>query len=172
MWVYRILMPMIYTFYIWLGWELGRIGHRVIYRRVLAALWLFFILVGYGGYEPAYRGGYLDQAAAEIRSQWQAGDVLVLTTQTGIAFDYYLHDLPMIYRPVTDSFFLNPPGTPVLVSRPSPVPVKREWVVIPHDPMMSQAEFMSAMADMQGQSPVYVIWYMQTSPLLVYLVEK
>lgn len=170
--VYRAIMPLGYTFFLWLGWELGLKGWRFNYRLAVAALWLLLVLGGYGVFRAADRGGYLDQVAAEIRSQWRTGDALVITTVTGYPFNYYLSDLPMIYQPISDNFFLQPPGRELVPARPPEQLPTRLWVIIPEDVLLDDAADLKALQLTQGTDPLFRVNYMQTSPLEVYLVKN
>jgi hypothetical protein len=170
--VYRVIMPLGCTFFLWLGWELGRGGWNLSYRGVLAGLWLLLVWAGYSRFDPVDMGGGLDQTAAEIRSQWRTGDTLVITTITGIPFDYYLQDLPMIYIPVSDNFFLQPPGLSLMTPRPPSASPVRLWVIVPDDVLLDTAAHFRVQAILGDAEPVYEVNYMQTSPLLVYLIDQ
>lgn len=170
--VYRAIMPLGYTFFLWLGWELGIKGWKFSYRLAVAALWLVLVLAGYGVFRPADRGGHLEQVAAEIRSQWRTGDALVITTVTGYPFNYYLSDKPMIYQPVSDNFFLQPPGRELIPARPPEQLPSRLWVIIPNDVLLDDQADAKALQLTGGVDPLYQVVYMQTSPLQVYLVEN
>jgi hypothetical protein len=168
--IYRTIMPLIIPFLLWLSWELG-MGTR--YRTIMAMLWMCTVISGLGAYNPADRGAGVDRVAAQIRSDFQAGDVLMYTTQTVIPFDYYLSDLPHVYAPAPGSnYFLDPEGPPLISSTAEAETASRLWVFIPDDLLLTQTE-RAYLQDIVGeQAPVYKLTYMQTSPLLVYLIEQ
>lgn len=170
--VYRAIIPMFLPFFLWLGWELGLKGWKLSYRSVLAGLWIWLVVTGFALFHPADRGGYLDHVAAEIRDHWQPGDMLVITTVTGLPFDYYLQDLPMEYLPISDNFFLQPPGLDLIIDRQPATVATRLWVIVPDDVLLDADAHARAEELTLGAPPIYRVTYMQTSPLEVYLINK
>jgi hypothetical protein len=168
--VYRVIMPLGFTFFLWLGWELG--VKRSVHRWIVMGTWVLLVYVGFARYSPDDMGGHLDALAQEIRFQWRTGDVLVLTTISTGPFDYYLHDKPMLYDAVSDNFFLQPPGLDLLVSRPPDGDPARLWVIAPADRLLDQEAMERIHALVGDADPLAVVHYMQTSSLRVFLVEN
>jgi hypothetical protein len=168
---YRTLMPGLFPFALWLGWELGRKGW--LYYIQLAP-WAAMLIWGMVLWSPAYRGGGLDYVADQIRSQWQDGDTLVYTTVTvGLPFDYYLSDLPHRWNDIIqDPYFL---GIPTIQRTSLPVPVKhsgRMWVVIPDEPMLITPPEWLQLADLVNhQEPIFTLYYVQAATTKVFLVK-
>jgi hypothetical protein len=168
---YRTLMPMLFPFCLWLGWELGMEGW--IYYALLTP-WTAVLIGGFILYNPAYRGGGLDRIAAEIRAEWKPGDQLVYTTVTvGLPFDYYLNDLPHTWNDIIqDPYFLRVPT----IHRTSLVGTVgasgREWIIIPKEPeIITSLEQLELMKLVHYQQPTWTLNYIQTAPIQVYLVE-
>lgn len=170
--LYRTLMPLLFPFSIWLGWELGTNG---FINRLLLGVWVVMLMAGLIIWDPASRGGGLDVIAEDIRSQWKPGDSLLYTTITvGYPFNYYLGDLPHRWdSTVKDPFFLT---TPSLVHPWLDTPngeVSRSWVVIPQEPILITPEEWEALDDRtHHQDPIYKIFYLQAAPVFIYLVEE
>jgi hypothetical protein len=168
---YRTLMPMLFTFCLWLGWELGLMQRPYILRYALAGLWTWLLLVGLWYWNPADRGGGLNKVAAEIRSNWQPGDTLVYTTETvALPFDYYLRELPHTWVAIVDHPFLAVPSI-VRTYRDCSIPCRRYWIVIPEDLLITPAEHIDLNTLVHDQKPIYQIRYLQAAPIDVYLVE-
>jgi len=169
--VYRCIIPLGFPFFMWLGYELGLYGFHRSYRSALAVLWILLVVAGFARFRPADRGGYLDAISQVIRNQWTDGDMLIITTVTGMPFDYYLHDLPMDYYAISDNFFLQPPGMDLVTPRPIQDP-SRLWVIVPNDILLSQEDHNRVDSILGDSAPLYRVDYMQTSPLEVYLIER
>lgn len=167
---YRTLMPMLFPFALWLGWELGI---DRLYSWVMTGAWACLLIFGLVLWSPSYRGGHLDTLASEIRSRWRTGDQLIYTTVTvGLPFDYYLSDLPHHWDgTVRDPYFLRVPS--ILRSDLAPTgEVAREWVVIPRETTLITPDEQAALRTMvHNQEPIYTIVYLQAAPIDVYLVE-
>lgn len=172
--IYRTIMPLIIPFLFWLGWELGQKGWAPGFMRTyLAILWIYVLLIGVINWHPANRGGGLDQVAASIRSQWQAGDVMIYTSETSaLPFDYYLNDKPHVIIDASSNPFLNPPGLKLLVSNADSSQARREWIIIPQDALFSKLEWEQVNSLVAGLKPIYQVKYIQTSQLNVYLVKR
>jgi hypothetical protein len=167
--LYRTLMPMLFPFALWLGWELGR---KRIASIAMLCIWTGMLAAGLMLWHPADRGGHLDQVADQIRSQWRTGDTLVYTTGTvGMPFDYYLGDLPHTWDDTVQHPFLADPGNPhVSIVSPTGTSI-RSWVIIPKDRLITPLE-QSALDDLiHHQAPVFTIKYVQAAQINVYLVE-
>lgn len=168
---YRTLMPMLFPFCLWLGWELGLMRKPFAFRTILGGVWIFLLLVGLVFWDPSARGGKLDQVAVQIREQWRPGDVLVYATQTvALPFDYYLNDLPHENTDIVKHPFLNVP----LVA-PSPRPCNgsclREWVIIPDDMLITPMERNELGKIIRGYPVMYQIKYLQAAKIDIYLVD-
>lgn len=170
--MYRTLMPILFPFSLWLGWELGR---NRLTSNVLSAGWAFILLAGLVIWNPADRGGHLDQVADEIRSQWRTGDTLVYTTVTvGLPFGYYLGDLPHTWNDI-----IHEPdvlASPSIIRTYQATPTggaARAWVIIPNEPtLITPAENIELDLLVHHQKPIYTVNYMQSAQLNVYLVEE
>ena len=166
--MYRTLMPMLFPFAIWLGWELGRDRN---FGDFMTGLWAIAIIAGLITFNPADRGGHLDQITSEIRSQWRTGDSLIYTAATvGVPFDFYLSDLPHSWDGTLQDPFLSYPSIP-RQNTVTGTPL-RSWVIVPEDPLITPGE-QATMNDLTNhQEPIYTIRYIQAAPINVYLVEK
>ena len=169
--IYRTLIPLLFPFSLWLGWELGAHVKPVWLRIVLTGAWAIALVIGLAGWHPADRGAHLDRVAAQIRAQWQTGDQLIYTTSTvGLPFEYYLGDLPKSWLDIAKDPLMDVLGDP----RPTLAcqgPCKRFWVIVPEEKdLITPAEWASLKPYMQGQ-PVYSIHYMQAAAIDVYLED-
>jgi hypothetical protein len=168
--MYRTLMPMLFPFALWLGWELGC---KRISSVILLVAWVLMLEVGLVNWHPADRGGHLDLVAAEIRSQWRTGDTLIYTTTTvGLPFDYYLNELPHAWSNIIhDPIFLNIPSIDRTYQGTGKM--TRSWVIIPNETILITPAEQAILDDLvQHQAPVYTINYLQNAPIKVYLVEE
>jgi hypothetical protein len=176
--LYRTVMPMLYPFGLWLGWELGHSQSvpqlRDRLAQVLWVPWGTLLLVGLVTWSPAARGAGLDLAAAQIRSEWQAGDLLVYVTKTtGLPFNYYLGDLPHYQDPDVASEFLQEPGIHI-PDTGSPATARRIWLVLPeNEKLVTPAEATGIERKFPHSStPEMRLVYMQAAPISIYLVEE
>ena len=169
--IYRTLIPLLFPFALWLGWELGAIARPVWLRHTLSFLWAVALLVGFLAWHPADRGGELDLVAAQIRSQWRTGDQLVYATSTvGLPFQYYLGDLPHTWLDIAKDPMMDVPGIP-RTSPGCPGGCKRSWVIIPEERyLITPTEWTSLKAYMQG-GLIYSVHYMQCATIDVYLED-
>jgi hypothetical protein len=169
--IYRTLMPLLFPFVFWLGWELGAMQKPIWLRYALAAAWLILLMDGLLVYRPADRGGELDQVAAQIRSQWRIGDQLVYATMTvGLPMEYYLGDLPHAWLTIVHDPLLTAAGIP-RTTQGCPGGCKRWWVIIPDEQYLISPEECSRLkAYMPGQ-PVLSVYYMQAARINVYLED-
>jgi hypothetical protein len=163
--LYRVLMPMLFPFALWLGWEIGRA------RPITWVAWALVLLIGLWLWNPSDRGGRLDLVAEQIRSQWRTGDALVYTSATvAQPFNYYLSDLPYTWdATITHPFLATSPmaNTGTLAYTPL-----RSWVIVPADGLVTPEE-RSILDDMvHHQPPLYTVTYIQAAPIQVYLVEQ
>jgi hypothetical protein len=167
--IYRTLMPLLFPFTLWLGWELGAVARPVWLRLSLSLLWAVALLMGLLAWHPADRGGELNRVAAQIRANWQPGDQLVYATITvGLPMEYYLGDLPQTWLKVIQAPLLDIPAIPHTV-KPCPQTCQRFWVVIPDDHnLITPAEWASLQPYIAG-GPVYSVRYMQSATINVYL---
>ena len=167
--LYRTLMPMLFPFCLFLAWEFGQ-DHASPYRLVLAALWTGMLLMGLVLWHPADRGGYLDRAAAFIRSQWQPGDVLVYETQTAARpFLYYL-DLPHYSWPYLADPLMAERGIPN-TDTADPTSARRLWLVEPEDGLITAAEQTRFDTAYPHGTPLWRIVYLQAAPIDIFLME-
>ena len=164
--IYRTVMPILFPFALWLGWEMGR-------QKLPSPSWLLMLVLGMTMWNPADRGGGLDRVADQIRSQWRTGDQLLYTTVTvGMPFDYYLGDLPHAWDDTVQAEFLNiPTYDRFTLDLPTGKPL-RSWVVIPEDGLITPGEKAALLDLVKHQSPEYTIRYMQAATIDVYLVEE
>lgn len=170
--IYRTVQPVLYAMSLWLGWELGRWS---LSRGVVLAAWAGLLACSLVLYRASDRGGRLDQAAAQIRAEWQPGDVLEYTTGTTmLPMRYYLPDLPSQYYPLlAESTYLWLP-TDLLPPSPPPGPVLRRWVVLPEsDELLTDAQI-RALDDYirREHIPLLSVRYMQAAKIDIYLVEE
>jgi hypothetical protein len=165
--VYRTLMPFLFPFALWLGWELGR---KRDFGEFMNALWAIALIAGLVCWHASDRGGHLDRVAAQIRSEWRPGDALLYTTATvGFPFDYYLNDLPHSWDATIQSPFLAYQAIP-RIDTVTGIPI-RTWVIIPKDGLITPIEQIKMDDLINHQFPVYTVDYMQTAEINVYLVE-
>jgi uncharacterized membrane protein len=169
--IYRTLMPLLIPFVLWLGWELGSLEKHRSIRFVLGAVWVVVLMVSFNLYNPADRGGQLDQVAAQIRAYWQPGDQMVYATITvGLPMEYYLGDLPQSWLSIVKDPLLEILAIPH-IARPCLDGCKRFWVVVPDDHnLISPAEWTQLAPYTQG-TPVYQIKAMQIATMNVYLED-
>jgi hypothetical protein len=168
--LYRTLMPMLFPFVLWLGWELGSNSNVPFIRWSFSAYWITILVIGLIFWNPAERGGHLDQEAASIRSQFQPGDVLVYTTQTvALPFEYYLSDLPYTFDDTIRNSFLLIPSIP-RISTVNGTPSRR-WYIIPHDQIVTQEELSTLMEKVKGGTLMGNLHYLQAAEIDIYLVE-
>jgi hypothetical protein len=169
--LYRTIMPILFMFSIWLGWELG--SSISAYRLILAGLWVWMLLAGLVFWNPADRGGRLDLVANQIRSNWHPGDSLVYTTiTTAFPFDYYLSDLSHQWNLVSNNLLLTNSSLKLPTKACDPNPCRRYWVVIPDEQYLYNLEdYQRINLLTQGTEPIYSVHYMQAARINVYLVE-
>jgi hypothetical protein len=135
--IYRTMMPLVWFFLLWLGYELGRRPFRIL-QGVLLAGWALALVLGFGRFDPATRGGGIDQAAAQIRAGWQPGDRVFYTTNTAAApFSFYLGDLPADVWDGVANVFVTPPGMGTTADLPQ---ASRIWIVTPGEPLIRPDE--------------------------------
>ena len=164
--IYRSLMPALFPFALWLGWEMGK-------QKIPALSWILMLVLGMTMWDPADRGGHLDQVTDQIRSQWRTGDQLVYTTATaGMPFDYYLGDLPHTWDDTVQAELLLIPSYDRITINPPTGAAARSWVIIPEGGMITQGEQTILDDLVHHQAPVYIVDYMQASTIQVYLVEE
>jgi hypothetical protein len=176
--LYRTMMPMLYPFGVWLGWESGHNQSNPRLRDRLAHFlltpWSVALVIGLITWSPAARGAGLDLAAEQIRSQWRTGDLLVYVTKTtGLPFNYYLGDLPHYQDPDVASEFLQEPGIHI-PDTGSPDTASRIWLVMPeNDKLVTPAELDSINHKFphSGKPNIHFV-YMQAAPISIYLVNK
>lgn len=169
--LYRTLMPFLFPFGLWLGYELGKAPAK-IYAKVLRFYWLAILLVGLITWSPSARGAGLDQTAAEIRSDWRAGDVIVYGTMTvALPFDYYLADLPHDVLRIVRSWVLMEPGI-VYPDAGDISSASRIWLIVPEDPCMTTDEIAQIDAAYPHGAPVMRLVYLQAAPINVYLIDR
>ena len=170
--IYRTLIPLLFPFALWLGWELGSAQKPKLLRNVLSGFWAVALVVGLIAWHPADRGSHLDQITAEIRAQWQPGDQLVYASSTvGLPFEYYLGDLPQKWLDIAKDPLMLVSGIPRDV-RNCQGPCKRAWVIIPDETfLITPAEWTSLDKITQGKTPVYSIKYIQAATINVYLED-
>jgi hypothetical protein len=166
--LYRTLMPVLFPFSLWLGWNLGR---RKVASYFLAAMWIPMLIAGLVFWHPADRGAGLDKVAAQIRSEWRPGDALIYTSITvGLPFDYYLGDLPHAWDTTLKSPLVAPDSIHHTdTAKFSPT---RLWVLIYDDKSQMTADEQSRLeALVHHQQPVYTVTYIQAAQNDIYLVE-
>lgn len=90
---YRPVQPLCISFCMLAAWVIAPDPKRWptwIAPSISAAI----LLIWLGAYDPAIRGGHIEQTANVIRGQWQPGDKIVYVTQmTAFPYYYYLPDL-------------------------------------------------------------------------------
>jgi hypothetical protein len=169
--IYRTLMPMLYPFVLWLGLELGRVPIGT-YRLIAASLWTCLLVAGLALWRPAERGAGLDQVAAQIRSQWRTGDLLVYEAQiVAQPMNYYLSDLAHYSWPGITNHLINEPGL-WLADTGDPARAKRIWLVLTEDSLISDSERTLVHATFLHGDPLWRLLYVQNSTIDVYLVER
>jgi hypothetical protein len=169
--VYRRLMPMLFSFCLWLGWELM---HRPIRsgKLALACSWILLLLFSVFTWNPADRGGYLDHVAAEMRSQFQTGDVVLYSTETVfLPMNYYLDDLPHYQWKIGEGGLLSEPDIN-LPNTGDLVTARRIWLVTPEESLLTADEKATIDTLIAGSQPIWQVDYLQMAPIDVYLVEE
>jgi hypothetical protein len=169
--LYRTLMPLLFPFCIWLGWELME-RPVFFYKFFLAGLWSILLIVSIIIWRPAQRGAYLDKVTSEVRSQFQPGDLLVYSTNTAaLATDFYLGDLPHYQWDVSTNWLLMEPGVKQS-NTGDPLIAKRIWLFTPRDVLLTdQEEAIIHSIIPNGQKPIYLLKYLQTSNIEIYLLN-
>jgi hypothetical protein len=166
--LYRTLMPVLFPFALWLGWNLGR---RKVANYILAAVWIPMLIAGLVLWHPSDRGAGLDKIANQIRSQWRTGDALIYTSITvGLPFNYYLGDLPHAWDTTLKSPLVAPDSIHHTdTAKFSPI---RLWVIIYDDKSQMTAYEQSRLeALVHHQQPVYTVTYIQAAQNDIYLIE-
>jgi len=168
--LYRTLMPLLFPFCLWLGWELM---HRPckLYRFILSIGWIGLLITGLVFWNPAARGGGLDQVAAQLRSEFRPGDEIEYSTATTfLPFYYYLGDLPYKQLKIASNGFLKDPGI-TIPDDPIPSP-QRIWFITPRDPLLTQAESDQILAIIgEGKKPFASVTYLQAATIDVWLIK-
>jgi hypothetical protein len=174
--LYRTVMPMLWPFGLWMGWELGYASDRLKLRRgfrlALLILWVSALNFGLWGWNAAARGADLDRAAAWIRSQWRTGDLVVYATRTTeLPFLYYIGDLPHYQYPHISSNFLEEPGIH-LPDTGDPAAAGRIWLVLPRNEMLVTPAELAAIDAAYPHGPALLrLEYLQAAPIEIYLEE-
>jgi hypothetical protein len=168
--LYRTLMPLLYVLALWLGYELGMRSANA-YRLTLAGVWMALLATGLIMWRPQERGGGLDLAAAGIRAQWQAGDVLVYATRTvQLPFNYYLSDLPFHQWQGIQAPLLMEPGIQI-ADTGDLAHAKRIWLVKPEDGLITDAETQD-LPILPYDKPIATVKYLQAATIKVFLIEN
>lgn len=171
--VYRAIIPMVVFYLLWFGYEVGLDQHYRNQRLIIGACLVGMVLIAALRFDPSARGGRIDQAADQIRQQWQSGDVIRYTTETvGIPMNYYLSDLPHRYTPIGSSPYLNNNGGGYLESDvPAGYQSERVWLIYPEDAMLSPGEMQILDAITAHHNPWRTLTFPQTSSWKIYLVD-
>lgn len=176
--LYRTLMPMLFPFGMWLGWEFGHHNlppeetttrDRLVWG--LRGYWLILLLVGLLTFSPSARGAGLDQAAKTIRANWHEGDCMVYGSMTvARPFDYYLDAKPHAVLPIVSNGFLMEPGIyyPNTCNLPDAL---RIWLVISDDPITAADEREQIDNAYPHGAPLMRLIYLQAAPINIYLVS-
>jgi hypothetical protein len=168
---YRTLMPLLFPFCLWLGWKLME-RPVLFYKFFLSLSWTVLLIVSLFIWRPAQRGAYLDKVTAEVRSQFQPGDLLVYSTSTSfLATNYYLGDLPHYQWYVSTNWLLMEPGVKI-ADTGEPSTAKRIWLFTPRDVLLTDQEEARIHSIIPaGQEPIYKLIYLQTSNIEIYLLD-
>lgn len=192
--IYRTLVPLLIFVALWLGWELGNIpaswrfkwkfthgrefnigqGLTSLMRTILAVAWVAFLIFGLINWDPARRGGHLDQIAGQIRNQWQEGDVIFYpTASVAMPFDYYLNDLPHFLMQDQISTALTPPGlSRFVIADYETLDADRIWLFIPKTTLMDPHVQNKLDKYIIDQQPAYTLTFFQFHPIDIYLIIK
>lgn len=166
---YRTLMPLLFPFCLWLGWKL--MERPVFFPKfLLGGSWAILLIVSLIIWRPAERGAYLDKVTAEVRSQFQPGDLLVYSTDTSImATNFYLGDLPHYQWNVSSNTMLN--GV-LLSNTGDPSMARRIWLFTPTDILLTDQEETRIHSIIPTrQEPIYKLIYLQTPNIEIYLLD-
>jgi hypothetical protein len=167
---YRTLQSFLPAFGLWLGWSLGRSPRRV-WQMILLAGWALVAI--FTRYNPAMRGGHIDEAAAMIRSNWQPGDVIYYTTFTAqCPFDHYLGDLPSAMWTGVVNPFLTTPGVQAEQEFDIDAVSGRVWVITPLDPLLTPADWDYIHALTAGGELLYSTDAPQFAPIEIWLLGE
>jgi hypothetical protein len=168
---YRTLMPLLFLFCLWLGYVV-LLRPVTALRFMCGSAWSILLIISLFIWKPAQRGAYLDQITADIRNQFQTGDLLVYSTDTAaLATNFYLGDLPHYQWNVSSNWLLMEPGVK-LPNTGDPLTAKRIWLFTPNDVLLTdqeEAEIHSIIPN--GQKSIYLLTYLQTSNIEIYLLD-
>lgn len=172
---YRTITPAIGPLALWMG---AAIAPRRLTAAtwILPSWWIVTLLAALVGWDPAVKGGGLDQAAAEIRAEWREGDVILYTTGTAaLPFEYYLPDLPgyLVAEELSAALMQPSLRNDSLTVFPSDGFPDRYFWIWARDPKLEEWKqdwFESAAASGLGERIAHVE-YWQTAPIDVYLFD-
>lgn len=166
---YRPAGPLAYPLLMLAGLTLA--PTRKWYSWILPGLAGLVLLVGLVNYDPAARGGYIDQAAATIRANWQSGDrIIYVSATTAYPFVYYLPDLDYCLFAGSADPSLTPynPGHAACEELPATSP-GRTWLVWPRSPLFGPETTRLLTEYTTGLRPLYTTSAWHFAPIEVYL---
>lgn len=170
---FRTIIPLIVPFAIWYGntlqFEPGKLQSKIV-----ASVWIILLLGGMAGWNPADRGGNVDEVAATITSQWENGDILYYSTATvALPFNYYLPEKPAYLQNGPTRSSLTPPTLKKFPFSPlEKIEYKRAWVVFPMDPFMPHEQMKRIQKYSSQGEKIAEIKVFSNPDILVYLVEN
>lgn len=172
---YRTLEPILIPFCLLVGCNLNYLLKSPAKRAVgaiITLVWIALLIISASNWNPANRGGNLDQAAAYIRENWQSGDILYYATGTvALPFDYYLNDKQNYLMDGISNPNLTPPTLHgYQFAALDEIPYRHAWVIYPQEPLLTAEQIERLDQNVQGSNPVYRITAFQFSPILVYRV--
>jgi hypothetical protein len=170
--LYRTFSPLLYPICLWLGFVLG---YKPLYlgRILLASGWLVVLGITLITWDPALRGGYLNNVALEIRDKFQPGDLIIYSTYTvAMPFDYYLRDLPHSNARLAANSFLNEPGDSIGLDLSELANYTRVWFISPEDGLIAldEREFINSL-HATDPDPEYQVFYKQAATINVWLID-
>ncbi len=131
---YRTGLTLLIPFMLCIG--MTTLRSRFNPREFLTILFCFFILVSsMVGWNPATKGGTIDQVAKYITQYWEEGDILYYGTATvGLPFHYYLPGKPEYIIDGITNENLTPPTVDIFESASlDRIQSKRAWLIYPDD---------------------------------------
>ena len=165
---YRPVQPLLVPFCLLAGLVLA--PRPAWISKIAPAMGAVLLLVELMNWNPAARGGYLDQGAAAISRNWRLGDHIAYASLTvAMPFQYYL--------PGRESCLIPDNGMGEMPAAISPLPDCRDyaaagtWLVWPRDPTLAPS-LASALAEKTGDTiPVWrsdAAW--QFAPIEIYYI--
>jgi hypothetical protein len=169
---YRTLILLMSPLYLALGILIDR-RHLRILEVGVSVLWLVVCAAGISFWQPAERGGQVEQLAASVRAQWQEGDIIYYGGGlAALPLDYYLSPRTSYLLDGTMNENVTP-GYLRLFPRLSleQIPFKRAWLVFPEARQIPPAQYARLLRYAQSGEWVGSAVPFNEPPIQVYLIK-